>query len=101
MPEPARRATPAALERQIESERIGTLYALAPTTLVGGIVYALLMVAMLEPHFGAGVIGGWAAFKVVVAIVRLADGSIEAKVPAGAGWSSPSIRSTASPSRIA
>ena len=33
-------------------------------------------------------------------IVRLAGGSIEAKVPAGAGWSSPSSRSTASPSRI-
>jgi signal transduction histidine kinase/CheY-like chemotaxis protein len=76
MPEPARRATPAALERQIESERIGTLYALAPTTLVGGIVYAFLMVPMLQPHFGVEWLGGWVFFKVAVASLRLADGQL-------------------------
>jgi signal transduction histidine kinase len=76
MPDPARRSTPATLERQIESERIGTLYALGPTTLIGGIVYAFLMVPMLRPHFSAGLIAGWVFFKVAVASLRLADGRL-------------------------
>src|SRR5664279_2196506 len=50
---------------------------------------------------------GWTPISIAVTgaserlrIVRVAGGSIEAKVPAGAGWSSPSILRIASPSRI-
>jgi signal transduction histidine kinase len=76
MPEPERRATPAAIERQIDFERISTLYGLAQNTLIGGIVYAVLMVLMLRPHFSLPVILAWFGFKVGVAVFRLIDGRL-------------------------
>jgi signal transduction histidine kinase len=76
MPEPDRRATPAAIERQIEFERVSTLYSLAPTTLVGGIAYALLLILMLRPHYGWPVVLAWVVAKVGVGLFRLVDGRL-------------------------
>jgi len=73
MPDPERRATPAAIERQIEFERISTLYSFSRNTLIGGIVYAFLLVPMLRPYFGLPLILAWVAFKVGVATFRLVD----------------------------
>jgi signal transduction histidine kinase len=74
MPDPERRATPAAIERQIEFERVSTLYSLAPTTLVGGIAYALLLILMLRPHFGWPMVVAWVVAKVGIGLFRLVDG---------------------------
>src|SRR4051812_31544098 len=76
MQDPERRSTPAAIERQIELERVSTLYALAPTTLVGGLAYAFLMVPMLYPHCDLAVIVAWLVTKVGVAAFRLVDGRL-------------------------
>jgi signal transduction histidine kinase len=73
MPDPERRPTPAAIERQIEFERVSTLYALSRNTLVGGIAYAVLLVPLLRPHFGLPLILAWLTFKVGVAAFRLVD----------------------------
>ena len=69
---PDARATPAAIERQIEFERVSTLYAVAPPTLIGGIAYALLVAVMLWSLVPRGVLVAWVAFKVLLGALRLA-----------------------------
>jgi signal transduction histidine kinase/CheY-like chemotaxis protein len=73
------RAAPAAIERQIEFERVSTLYAVAPPTLIGGIAYALLVGMMLWSLVPQPVLVAWVGFKVVLGMLRLVDGRVFAR----------------------
>jgi signal transduction histidine kinase/CheY-like chemotaxis protein len=78
---PAGRASPAAIERQIEFERINTLYSIALPTLLGSIAYAALSAAMLASLVPEAVLGGWLAFKLLLLALRVVDGRLFARAP--------------------
>jgi signal transduction histidine kinase/CheY-like chemotaxis protein len=73
------RAAPVAVDRQIEGERVGTLYAIAPPTLIGGIAYTLLLGLMLQPLVPGVLLAAWVAFKLVLLVARLVDGRLFAR----------------------
>ncbi|MET0384235.1 MAG: ATP-binding protein [Burkholderiaceae bacterium] len=76
---PETRATPATIERQIEFERVSTLYSIAPPTLFGGIAYTLLIYLMLRPFVPHGMLVAWAIFKAALLAMRLVDGHLFAR----------------------
>ncbi|HEY9026093.1 MAG TPA: ATP-binding protein, partial [Burkholderiaceae bacterium] len=73
------RPHPAAIERQIEAERVGTLYAIAPPTLLGSIAYVVLLGLMLQPFASGPVLAAWVAFKLLLLALRLVDGRLFAR----------------------
>jgi signal transduction histidine kinase/ActR/RegA family two-component response regulator len=73
------RAAPPAIDRQIEFERVSTLYASAPPTLLGGMAYAALVGVMLWPLAPHAVIAAWVGFKTILGALRLADGRMFAR----------------------
>ena len=70
------RDAPAAIERQIEFERINTLYAIAPPMLVGGIAFSLLIGLLLAPWVSRPLLDGWVALKILLLAGRLVDGRL-------------------------
>jgi signal transduction histidine kinase/CheY-like chemotaxis protein len=75
-PAPDARADPAAIERQIEFERIGTLYAIAPPALVGGLLVTVLLGLLLQPLVPAGLLAAWVGLKLFLLVLRLVDGRL-------------------------
>jgi signal transduction histidine kinase/CheY-like chemotaxis protein len=71
VPEP--RANPAAIDREIEFDRVGTLYSIALPSLLGGIAYSVLIGLMLWQLAPRALLGGWIAFKVLLLVIRLID----------------------------
>jgi signal transduction histidine kinase/CheY-like chemotaxis protein len=70
------RDAPAAIERQIEFERIATLYAIAQPMLVGGIAFSLLIGLLLAPWASRPLLVGWVALKVLLLAARIVDGRL-------------------------
>ena len=70
------RAAPAAIERQIEFERINTLYAIAQPMLVGGIVFSVLIGLLLLPCVSQPLLATWLALKVLLLVARIVDGRL-------------------------
>jgi signal transduction histidine kinase len=70
------RAAPAAIERQIEFERINTLYAIAQPMLVGGIVFSVLIGLLLAPCVSPPLLAAWVALKVLLLVARIVDGRL-------------------------
>ncbi|MEP6505138.1 MAG: ATP-binding protein [Betaproteobacteria bacterium] len=73
------RATPAAIDRQIEFERINTLYSIALPTLVGGIAFTCLIGLLLAPFVSNALLGTWLALKVLLLAGRIVDGRLFAR----------------------
>ena len=67
------RAAPAAIERQIEFERINTLYAIAQPMLVGGIALSVLLGLLLAPCVSRPVLAAWLAVKIALQLTRIVD----------------------------
>ena len=67
------RATPAAIERQIEFERINSLYAIAQPMLVGGIAFSVLIGLLLAPCVPQALLAGWVLLKLGLLVLRLVD----------------------------
>ncbi len=78
-PLPDVRATPAAIERQIEFERVSTLYSIAPPTLLGGMAFTCLLGLMLQPFVSNGLLAAWLAFKLLLLGMRFIDGRLFAR----------------------
>ena len=70
------RATPVAIERQIEFERINTLYAIGQPMLIGGLVFSVLIGLLLAPCVSQPLLGGWLALKVALLAARIVDGRL-------------------------
>ena len=70
------RAGPAAIERQIEFERISTLYAIGQPMLVGGIAFSILLGLLLGPCVPAPLLAAWLVLKILVQAVRIVDGRL-------------------------
>jgi len=70
------RAAPAAIERQIEFERINTLYAIAQPMLVGGIAFSVLIGLLLMPCVSQPLLAAWLALKVLLLVARIVDGRL-------------------------
>jgi signal transduction histidine kinase len=70
------RATPAAIERQIEFERINTLYAIAQPMLVGAMAFTVLIGLLLAPCVSEPLLIAWVAAKIVLLTARLVDGRL-------------------------
>ena len=70
------RDAPAAIERQIEFERINTLYLIAQPMLVGGIAFSLLIGLLLAPCVDQTLLIGWVTLKVLILSARLVDGRL-------------------------
>jgi signal transduction histidine kinase/CheY-like chemotaxis protein len=73
------RANPAAIDRQIEFERINTLYSVALPTLVGGIGFGCLIALMLEPFVSNIVLGAWLTLKLALLGARIVEGRLFAR----------------------
>ena len=70
------RAAPAAIERQIEFERINTLYAIAQPMLVGGLVASALLGLLLAPSVSQPLLIAWLAIKILLLVARIVDGRL-------------------------
>jgi signal transduction histidine kinase/CheY-like chemotaxis protein len=70
------RAPPAAIERQIEFERINTLYAIAQPMLVGSIVFSILIGLLLSPCVSPPLLATWVGLKVLLLVARIVDGRL-------------------------
>jgi len=70
------RDAPAAIERQIEFERINTLYLIAQPMLVGGIAFSLLIGLLLAPCVEQALLIGWVSLKVLILSGRIVDGHL-------------------------
>ena len=73
------RANPAAIERQIEFERINTLYAIAQPMLVGAMVFTVLIGLLLAPCVSQPLLMAWVAVKLLLLVARLVDGRLFAR----------------------
>jgi signal transduction histidine kinase/CheY-like chemotaxis protein len=76
---PDTRANPAAIERQIEFERVGTLYSIALPTLIGGIAFSVLIGLLLAPFVSSVILGTWLVLKVLLLAMRVVDGRLFAR----------------------
>ena len=72
-PAAAARATLAAIERQIEFERINTLYAIGQPMLVGGIAFSVLIGFLLAPCVPQAMLMGWLLLKIGLLLARIVD----------------------------
>ena len=70
------RAAPAAIERQIEFERITTLYAIGQPMLVGGLAFSALLGLLLAPSVSPAVLGTWLGLKTLLLAARIVDGRL-------------------------
>jgi signal transduction histidine kinase len=70
------RATPAAIERQIEFERINTLYAISQPMLIGGMAFSVLIGLLLAPCVSQPLLVAWVTVKVLLLAVRVVDGRL-------------------------
>ncbi len=68
------RATPVAIDRQIEFERIKTLYAITQPMLVGSIAFSILIGLLLAPCVSQPLLVTWVGAKVLLLVARLVDG---------------------------
>ena len=75
-PVPEPRANPAAIDREIEFDRVGTLYSIALPSLLGGVAYSALIGLMLWQLVPRALLSGWVAFKVLLLVIRLIDGRL-------------------------
>ncbi len=67
------RAAPAAIERQIEFERITTLYAIGQPMLVGGLAFSALLGLLLAPSVSPALLATWLGLKMVLLVARIVD----------------------------
>jgi signal transduction histidine kinase/CheY-like chemotaxis protein len=67
------RAAPAAIERQIEFERITTLYAIGQPMLVGGLAFSALLGLLLAPSVSPALLATWLGLKMVLLLARIVD----------------------------
>jgi signal transduction histidine kinase len=70
------RAEAAAIERQIEFERINTLYAIAQPTLIGGIAFSALIGLLLAHCVPQPLLATWLALKIALLTARIVDGRL-------------------------
>ncbi len=70
------RAAPAAIERQIEFERVNTLYAISQPMLLGGMAFSVLIGLLLAPSVSRPLLAGWLALKVLLLVARFVDGRL-------------------------
>ncbi len=70
------RATPVAIDRQIEFERIKTLYAIAQPMLVGSIAFSILIGLLLSPSVSQPLLATWVGLKVLLLVARFVDGRL-------------------------
>ena len=70
------RAAPAAIERQIEFERINTLYAVGQPMLLGGMAFSVLIGLMLMPCVSQPLLLAWVVAKLLLLVARLVDGRL-------------------------
>ena len=75
------RDTPVAIDRQIEFERIKTLYAIAQPMLIGGIAFSVLIGLLLTPCVPPALLAGWVAVKILLLAARLVDGRLFLRDP--------------------
>ncbi len=78
-PVPDHRAAPAAIDREIEFDRIGTLYSIALPTLAGGIAFSALIGLMLRGQVAGPVLVAWLVSKVLLLAARIVDGRLFAR----------------------
>jgi signal transduction histidine kinase/BarA-like signal transduction histidine kinase len=67
------RGTPVAIERQIEFERINTLYAIGQPMLIGGLAFSVLIGLLLAPCVSQPLLSGWLALKIALLGARIVD----------------------------
>ncbi|MEO5687972.1 MAG: ATP-binding protein [Burkholderiaceae bacterium] len=67
------RATPVAIERQIEFERISTLYMIGQPMLIGGLGFSVLIGLLLAPCVSQPLLVGWLALKIALLVARIVD----------------------------
>jgi signal transduction histidine kinase/CheY-like chemotaxis protein len=70
------RAAPAVIERQIEFERITTLYAIGQPMLVGGLAFSALLGLLLAPSVSPALLATWLGLKMVLLVARIVDGRL-------------------------
>ena len=75
------RATPVAIERQIEFERIKTLYAIAQPMLIGGIAFSVLIGLLLAPCVAPALLTAWVVVKILLLTARFVDGRLFLRDP--------------------
>ena len=86
------RAAPAAIERQIEFERINTLYVIGQPMLVGGIAFSVLIGLLLAPCAPQPLLAAWLAAKILLLLARFVDGRLflrdRHRTPRAGAWKS-------------
>jgi signal transduction histidine kinase/CheY-like chemotaxis protein len=75
------RATPAAIERQIEFERINTLYAIGRPMLVGGLAFSVLIGLLLAPCVSQTLLATWLALRIALQVARIVDARLFLRDP--------------------
>ena len=75
------RDTPVAIDRQIEFERVKTLYAIAQPMLVGGIAFSVLIGLLLAPCVRPALLAAWVVVKILLLTARLVDGRLFLRDP--------------------
>jgi len=70
------RATPVAIDRQIEFERIKTLYAISQPMLVGSIAFSILIGLLLSTCASQPLLATWVGLKVLLLVARIVDGRL-------------------------
>ena len=63
----------ARVDRQVDDERVTTLYELTATPLVAGVAFAILVAVILWPYRPGVVVAGWLAAKLFIAALRMRD----------------------------
>ena len=61
------------VERQVEDERVATVYALTASPVFAGMAFSVLVAVILWPHRPAALVLGWLALKLGTAAWRLND----------------------------
>ncbi|HEX6703689.1 MAG TPA: response regulator [Albitalea sp.] len=63
----------AEVDRQVDDERVATLYALTPTPLIAGLAFAVLVAVILWPYRPGAMVASWLVAKFVIGALRLRD----------------------------
>jgi signal transduction histidine kinase len=75
-PPSAAHPSPAAIERQIEFERVNTLYAIAQPMLVASVAFSGLIWLLLAPSVSQPLLTLWLAAKLMLLALRIVDGRL-------------------------
>ena len=63
----------AEVDRQVDNERVATVYALTTSPVLAGMAFSVLVAVILWPFRPAALVAGWLLVKIVLGSVRLRD----------------------------